>query len=279
MVVDWSVFISGPVGSTRSTRGDRPPSVTELLPELLIGEYPRLEDIGWLKTAHAVTAVHNLQDDDDLRLFGLDLSSLMDTYARASIRMVRTPIPDGSADQFSLHLERALGSQGTGRSRRARLLALQRRTEPRADGGDCFHARLSRHVAGRGCGARQAAARLWSVHDRARRVLRTPRPQTGQVAWRFRERLIPSRPPNRGKGCSSFARGRSTLTPRWAACSACSRSNTPPSVSFARRSSRWRSPPRSTRPTARWRARSRSAGASRSSTGRRSTTSSTISPT
>jgi len=82
--------------------------VTELLPELLIGEYPRLEDIGWLKTVHAVTAVHNLQDDEDLRLYGLDLASLTDTYARASIKMVRTPIPDGSADQFSLHLERAL---------------------------------------------------------------------------------------------------------------------------------------------------------------------------
>lgn len=107
--MDWSVFISGPVGSARSTRGDRPPSVTELLPELLIGEYPRIEDIDWLKSAHAVTAVHNLQDDDDLRLYGLDLGSLMDTYAQASIRMVRTPIPDGSADQFSLHLERALG--------------------------------------------------------------------------------------------------------------------------------------------------------------------------
>jgi protein-tyrosine phosphatase len=104
--VDWS-FLSAPLASARSTR-DRPPSVTELLPELLIGEYPRLEDVGWLKTAHAVTAVHNLQDDDDLRLYGLDLGSLMDTYAQASIRMVRTPIPDGSADQFSLHLERAL---------------------------------------------------------------------------------------------------------------------------------------------------------------------------
>src|SRR5208337_669023 len=97
MLVDWSVFISGPAGSIRSTR-DRPPSVTELLPELLIGEYPRLEDIGWLKTAHAVTAVHNLQDDVDLRLYGLELGSLMNTYAQASIRMVRTPIPDGSAD-------------------------------------------------------------------------------------------------------------------------------------------------------------------------------------
>lgn len=107
--MDWSVFTSAPLAGIRSTRGDRPPSVSELLPELLIGEYPRLEDIAWLKTAHAVTAVHNLQDDDDLRLYGLDVGSLAETYAQASIRMVRTPIPDGSADQFSLHLERALG--------------------------------------------------------------------------------------------------------------------------------------------------------------------------
>jgi protein-tyrosine phosphatase len=92
----------------RSTR-DTPPSVAEILPEVLIGEYPRLEDIEWLKRTHAVTAVHNLQDDDDLRLYGLDLRSLSETCNRASIRMVHTPIPDGSAGQFALHLEGALG--------------------------------------------------------------------------------------------------------------------------------------------------------------------------
>ena len=92
----------------RSTR-DRPPSLAEILPELLIGEYPRLEDIEWLKRTHAITAVHNLQDNDDLRLYGVDLRSLIEAYQRASLMMVRTPIPDGSAGQFALHLERALG--------------------------------------------------------------------------------------------------------------------------------------------------------------------------
>ena len=79
-----------------------------MLPELLVGEYPRIEDIEWLKREHSVTAVHNLQDDDDLRLYGLDLPSLRERYARSSITMVHTPIPDGSAGQFALHLDRAL---------------------------------------------------------------------------------------------------------------------------------------------------------------------------
>ncbi|MGD0076955.1 MAG: dual specificity protein phosphatase family protein [Candidatus Binataceae bacterium] len=108
--MDWSVFNATPLNGVRSTRGDRPPSVTELLPELLIGEYPRVEDIGWLKTTHAVTAVHNLQDDDDLRIYGLNAAALADACAQASMRMVRTPIPDGSAHQFSMHLEPALAA-------------------------------------------------------------------------------------------------------------------------------------------------------------------------
>jgi protein-tyrosine phosphatase len=106
--MDWSVFAPNPSSGARPARGARP-SVTELLPELLVGEYPRLEDIDWLKTTHAVTAVHNLQDDDDLRIFGIDAAALRETCRMSSIKIVRTPISDGSADQLSLHLERALG--------------------------------------------------------------------------------------------------------------------------------------------------------------------------
>jgi protein-tyrosine phosphatase len=101
--MDWLNFRQA--GEARSAR-DTPPSVSELLPELLIGEYPRPEDAAWLKRVHAVTAVINLQDDDDLRIKGLDLPRLRTSYQREGIIMVRIPVPDASAD----HLERALDS-------------------------------------------------------------------------------------------------------------------------------------------------------------------------
>jgi len=43
-----------------------PPALDTILPELLIGEYPRVEDLAWLRDVHGVTAVVSLQDDADL---------------------------------------------------------------------------------------------------------------------------------------------------------------------------------------------------------------------
>lgn len=73
-----------------------------------MGEYPREEDIVWLKRTYSVTAVHNLQDDDDLRINGLDLQELHSRYELEGIRFLRTPISDGSADAMRAHLEGAL---------------------------------------------------------------------------------------------------------------------------------------------------------------------------
>ncbi|HTW89136.1 MAG TPA: dual specificity protein phosphatase family protein [Candidatus Binataceae bacterium] len=84
------------------------PRVTELSEYLLIGEYPRLEDVAWLKNHHRVTAVHSLQDNEDLKLHGLSLKALEAACRRSHLRYVRTPIPDGGADAMALHLEAAL---------------------------------------------------------------------------------------------------------------------------------------------------------------------------
>jgi protein-tyrosine phosphatase len=101
--MDWLTFRRP--DEARAER-DTPPSVTELLPELLIGEYPRPQDAAWLRQTHGVTAVLSLQDDDDLKIKGLDLPSLAASYEHAGIAMVRIPVPDASAD----HLARALES-------------------------------------------------------------------------------------------------------------------------------------------------------------------------
>jgi len=92
----------------RATRGGRRPSVSEISHELLIGEYPAREDIAWLKEKYRVAAVHNLQDDEDLRHNGLDLKILLAEYDAHGIRFHRTPIPDGSADAMADRLEAAL---------------------------------------------------------------------------------------------------------------------------------------------------------------------------
>ncbi len=95
-------------GEIRSPRHTGRPAVTELFDDLLIGEYPREEDISWLKDEWKVTAVHNLQDEEDFQIKGLDAGGLRDEYARHGIKLVRTPIPDGSADHVAIHLQRAL---------------------------------------------------------------------------------------------------------------------------------------------------------------------------
>jgi len=92
----------------RPTRGNGRPSVSEITDHLLLGEYPRRSDIEWLKHHHQVTAIHNLQDDEDLRINGLDIALLREACEQHGIKLVRTPIQDGSADDVAARLEAAL---------------------------------------------------------------------------------------------------------------------------------------------------------------------------
>jgi protein-tyrosine phosphatase len=105
--MDW--FSPRAPDEARPARTGRP-RVTELSVHLLIGEYPRRKDIAWLKNHHRVTAVHSLQDNEDLRLHGLSLHALEQGYRRNHLRFVRTPIPDGGADAMALQLKTALAA-------------------------------------------------------------------------------------------------------------------------------------------------------------------------
>ena len=93
----------------RPTRGDVRPTVSEITDYLLVGEYPRHDDLEWLRNEHRVTAIHNLQDDEDLRINALDIAVLREVSARHGIKHVRTPIQDGSADDMADRLHVALG--------------------------------------------------------------------------------------------------------------------------------------------------------------------------
>jgi protein-tyrosine phosphatase len=104
--MEW--WTQGGDNRPRPTRGDVRPTVSEITDYLLIGEYPREDDIEWLHDEHRVTAIHNLQDDEDLRINALDSARLREVSARHGIKYVRTPIQDGSADDMADRLRAAL---------------------------------------------------------------------------------------------------------------------------------------------------------------------------
>ncbi|HUO04825.1 MAG TPA: dual specificity protein phosphatase family protein [Candidatus Binataceae bacterium] len=104
--MDW--FSPTPHGHIRPARHGGRPSVSEIADDLLIGEYPAHGDAQWLKLEHRVTAVHNLQDERDLSLNGIDLEALRAEYEKHAIRFVHTPIQDGSEDAVRDRLDVAL---------------------------------------------------------------------------------------------------------------------------------------------------------------------------
>lgn len=104
--MDW--FTPRAPNEARPARRAGRPRVTELGEHLLIGEYLRSDDIAWLKDHHRVTAVHSLQDNEDLKLNGLSLAAIEAACGESHLRFVRTPIPDSGSDAMALHLRDAL---------------------------------------------------------------------------------------------------------------------------------------------------------------------------
>jgi protein-tyrosine phosphatase len=85
-------------------RPNRRPSVSSILPHLAVGEYPAEDDIEWLRAAHHISAVINLQDHGDLASKGLTLAALQIRYRRLSIDFHHVPIPDGDSETLRLRL-------------------------------------------------------------------------------------------------------------------------------------------------------------------------------
>jgi protein-tyrosine phosphatase len=86
----------------------RRPSLTRIVPGLLVGEYPRVIDVAWLRQTHAVTAVVSLQDDFDLAAKGLRIADLEDAYRRYGIALRRVPIADGDVGAVAARLDGAV---------------------------------------------------------------------------------------------------------------------------------------------------------------------------
>lgn len=87
---------------------DQRPEVCEILPGLFVGEYPRLEDITWLKRQFGIAAVLSLQDDDDLALNRLSLPALDSAYDQCRIAFCRVPVADFNCQSLAASLPQAL---------------------------------------------------------------------------------------------------------------------------------------------------------------------------
>lgn len=87
-------------------RRPRQPEVSEILPTLFVGEYPRIEDIAWLRQELHISAVFSLQDAEDLAIKGLSLPALVTECRSHQIKFHRTPITDFNCES----LDKALPS-------------------------------------------------------------------------------------------------------------------------------------------------------------------------
>jgi len=81
------------------------PEFAEILPNLLVGEYPTPDDAAWLRAEQRVTAVLSLQDDADLASKGLLLAEIEDAYREQCLRFHRMPVPDCDNDFLQARLD------------------------------------------------------------------------------------------------------------------------------------------------------------------------------
>jgi protein-tyrosine phosphatase len=87
-------------GAVRPAR----PQLDAILPELLVGEYPRVEDLSWLRDEHGVTAVVSLQDDADLASKRLRAADLVAACTALGLGLHRAPIADGDPEALAIRL-------------------------------------------------------------------------------------------------------------------------------------------------------------------------------
>lgn len=84
------------------------PEHAQILPSLLIGEYPTPDDAQWLRVVQGVTAVLSLQDDADLASKALVLAEIEGAYRLHGVHFHRIPIPDCDTDVLAARLDSAV---------------------------------------------------------------------------------------------------------------------------------------------------------------------------
>jgi atypical dual specificity phosphatase len=96
--------VTGNAGHARERR----PDLSEILPSLFVGEYPRTEDIAWLKYEFGISAVLSLQDDEDLAVNNLSLPDLRSAYHQHGVAFCRAPVTDFNCQSLAETLPQAL---------------------------------------------------------------------------------------------------------------------------------------------------------------------------
>jgi hypothetical protein len=84
-------------------------NVTQIKPNIYVGSYPQnAADVDRLVTGPNITAVLNLQTNDDLRALGIRWSDFLGAYKERSILCMRYPIVDFSPNGLENRLEGAV---------------------------------------------------------------------------------------------------------------------------------------------------------------------------
>ena len=79
--------------------------VDQVLPKLFVGSCPTSPaDVDRLKRDFAVTAVLNVQTEEDFQYIGLDWPELEDCYRRSGIEVRRVPVRDFDHEDLRRHL-------------------------------------------------------------------------------------------------------------------------------------------------------------------------------
>jgi len=81
----------------------------QILPHIFVGGCPRTaEHIDQLKSDVGITAVLNLQTEEDFDYWGIDWSDMADLYREADVEVRRTPVRDFDADALRRHLPKCV---------------------------------------------------------------------------------------------------------------------------------------------------------------------------
>jgi protein-tyrosine phosphatase len=83
----------------------------QVLPQVLVGSCPQsTDDIDWLTRDHAITAVLNLQTDEDLQYWQIDWRELKGHYQTSGVSVRRVPVTDFDVDDLSDKLPRCVNT-------------------------------------------------------------------------------------------------------------------------------------------------------------------------
>ena len=81
----------------------------QILPNLYVGTYPETtQDVQELKDRRGVTAVLNLQTDEDFRVRGIDWPKMEKIYRKLGIQVARVPMLDFDREDQREHLSEAV---------------------------------------------------------------------------------------------------------------------------------------------------------------------------